>query len=224
MRKIVDLIKPYALIVFGGLLLLSTMNGLSSGDTGTIVFSVLGVIIASYYLAIGILNIIIPGKMAKLAKVLDCCNVGLYPTYLFIVLLYAVINLASNNVTISPTGWVLVITEMSASLALAVIYVLYRFLNNKVITRIAYLVAPIFILALLLTVLYDITGAATSLGNIIIADVIGYAIFTYILLSAYGDKKNAEAKEEPAEEKAEEEEVASEEPQEEEIPEETPAE
>lgn len=198
MKKIQDMIKPVLMIVFGALLLLFYMNYFASNTPGGyIALGVIGVIVASYYLVVGILNLII-GK--KLGKVFDILNIDLFAVLMFIQFL---IILIYNVNGMSATAWVIKLLSIIAALALAAFYTGSKLLNEPLIKRFALLFAGVFALALLLDILFDVNGAGNVLGAIQLIPLAIYIIFVSILFSNIFKEdapKEVESKEEKPEE------------------------
>ncbi len=96
-----------------------------------------------------------------------------------------------------PTAWTVQILSMAAALGFVVVYIIARLVNKDALMRFAYLFSAIFTLALLLNILFDISGNSRVLGNVDILLVAIYAIFTFYLFSTLTNK--AESKEEPKE-------------------------
>ena len=200
MKKIGDFLKPNILIIFGALLLLNFLNYLSLNGAG-LAIGIIAVILSAYYLAVGILGILIGNKFSpQLKKVFEVISVSLFGVFMFIYFLLTTINGAQINGLMGPTAWTIQILSMAAALGLIVVYTIARLVNKDVLMRFAYLFSAIFALALLLNILFDISGNSRVLGNVDILLVVIYVIFTFYLFSTLTNK--AESKEEP-EEKAE---------------------
>ena len=209
MKKVTDFLRPNILIVFGALLLLFFLNYLQYTG-GTLAIGIIAVIMSAYYLAIGILGIIIGDKLPK--KILDIISVVFFPVFMFVLFLIQTIQAAQIDSFMGPTAWIIAILSMIASLALPVIYLLAKLMDKGPLSKFAYLFAAIFVLALLLSVLFDVRGDSVVLGNINMILVAIYASYIFFLFSCLGapeeapkaveEKQAEEAKEEPAEEPA----------------------
>ena len=200
MKKIGDFLKPNIFIIFGALLLLYFLNYLSLNGA-SLAIGIFAVILSTYYLVIGILGILIGNKFSpQLKKIFEVLSVSLFGAFMFIYFLLTTINGAQINGLMGPTAWIVQILSMAAALGLAVVYTIARLVNIDALMRFAYLVSAIFALALLLNILFDISGDSRLLGNVDILLVVIYVIFTFYLFSTLTNK--AESKEEP-EEKAE---------------------
>ncbi len=200
MKKIGDFLKPNMFIIFGALLLLYFLNYLSLNGA-SLAIGIIAVILSTYYLVVGILGILIGNKFSpQLKKIFEVLSVSLFGAFMFIYFLLTTINGAQINGLMGPTAWTVQILSMAAALGLAVVYTIARLVNIDALMRFAYLSSAIFALALLLNVLFDISGDSRLLGNVDILLVVIYVIFTFYLFSTLTNK--AESKKEP-EEKAE---------------------
>lgn len=197
MKKIGDFLKPNILIIFGALLLLNFLNYLSLNGAG-LAIGIIAVILSAYYLAVGILGILIGNKFSpQLKKIFEVLSVSLFGVFMFIYFLLTTINGAQINGLMGPTAWTVQILSMVAALGFVVVYIIARLVNKDGLMRLAYLFSAIFTLALLLNILFDISGNSRVLGNVDILLVAIYAIFTFYLFSTLTNK--AESKEEHVE-------------------------
>ena len=200
MKKIGDFLKPNMFIIFGALLLLYFLNYLSLNGA-SLAIGIFAVILSTYYLVVGILGILIGNKFSpQLKKIFEVLSVSLFGAFMFIYFLLTTINGAQINGLMGPTAWTVQILSMAAALGLAVVYTIARLVNIDALMRFAYLFSAIFALALLLNILFDISGNSRLLGNVDILLVVIYVIFTFYLFSTLTNK--AESKEE-SQEKAE---------------------
>jgi hypothetical protein len=200
MKKIGDFLKPNMFIIFGALLLLYFLNYLSLNGA-SLAIGIFAVILSTYYLVVGILGILIGIKFSpQLKKIFEVLSVSLFGAFMFIYFLLTTINGAQINGLMGPTAWIVQILSMAAALGLAVVYTIARLVNIDALMRFAYLFSAIFALALLLNILFDISGNSRLLGNVDILLVVIYVIFTFYLFSTLTNK--AESKEE-SQEKAE---------------------
>lgn len=198
MKKIQELIKPVLMIIFGALLLLFYMNFINGNTVpGYLALGIIGVVIAAYYLTIGILNLII-GK--KLGKIFDILNIDLFAVLMFTQFLIIVIY---NYDNMGATAWVIKILSMIAALTLAAFYTVNKLVNVlPLVKRFTLLFAGVFALAMLLDILFDTRGFGEVLGNINMILLAIYAIFASILFSNVVKEdapKEVESKEEKAE-------------------------
>ena len=192
MKKIGDIIKPFISIIFGALLFLVYLNYLSTGGT-TLAIGIIGVILAAYYLAVGIVGTVLGEKMpGGVRDILDLVSIVLFPTFMFVVFLIRTINVAQAG-ELLPTGWVIAITSMTGALLMVVVYLLAKLLDIKLLTRFAFMFSAIFILALLLDVTFNSTGAPIVLGSINIIGLVIYLVYTYMLFNSFAkDAQKAE--------------------------------
>lgn len=199
MKKLHEIVKPYLLIIFGGLLFLLYLN-LLAGQDMVLVYGIVGVVIASYYLIVGILGIVIADKLEKAKKILDIVTISLYPVFMFTMNLLSLIN---NYDALAPTGWFIIIISMLVALALATFYVLARLMPNKLINRLAHLFAALFILILLLNLLFDFVGNPYDLGDLSVVSFILSIVYVGIMFNSFKDlsiKEETKVEEEPAKE------------------------
>ena len=200
MKKIGDFLKPNMFIIFCALLLLYFLNYLSLNGA-SLAIGIFAVILSTYYLVSGILGILIGNKFSpQLKKIFEVLSVSLFGAFMFIYFLLTTINGAQINGLMGPTAWIVQILSMAAALGLAVVYTIARLVNIDALMRFAYLFSAIFALALLLNILFDISGNSRLLGNVDILLIVIYVIFTFYLFSTLTNK--AESKEE-SQEKAE---------------------
>lgn len=207
MKKITDFIKPNILIIFGALLFLYYLNYLSYGGAG-LALGIIAVIFSAYYLAFGILGLLMGDKFSLvLKKIFEIISVSLFVLFMFIYFLLVTINVAD---AMGPTAWTIKIVSMIACLGLLGIYIVSRFVNVPVLSRLSGLFALIFVLVLLLELLFTVDGSATVLGNIDILLAAIFTIFSFYLFSTLqkgaeeAPKKVEKKKEEPKEEAKEE--------------------
>ena len=106
MKKVTDFLRPNILIVFGALLLLFFLNYLQYTG-GTLAIGIIAVIMSAYYLAIGILGIIIGDKLPK--KILDIISVVFFPVFMFVLFLIQTIQAAQIDNFMGPTAWIIAI-------------------------------------------------------------------------------------------------------------------
>lgn len=171
MKKVQEIIKPYLLIIFGALLLLYYLNDLD--NTGaTLAIGIIGVIVAAFYLTMGILNVLLGDKLPQsLKKVFDITAVALFPLFIFSYYLIAIIKW---NDLFGPNGWIITILSLVGSLAAAVLLIISNFINGNTVKKLTTLFAMIFVLILILDLLFSIAGNSIVLGNL---DVLLFAIY-----------------------------------------------
>ena len=225
MKRINNLVRPFFAIIFGALLLLFYLNVFPTENPTSIALGVIALVVAAFYLCYGVLSVVLGTRLpAPLKKILDLLTVVVYPTFMFVVFLLNMISISDPDIAalVSPTGWIILITNMAVSITFAGLYVAAYFAKVNWLKRLANLFAFILILAFLLDVLFQLDGTPVNLGGITVIEVIIYASFSSMLLSnlftkAEGPTKDnapeeqedapvEEPKEEPAEEKPAEEE------------------
>lgn len=204
MKKVTDFLKPNILIIFGALLFLYYLNYLNQKE-GWLAIGIIAVVLSVYYLAIGIIGLLLGDKLSPSTKrVFDVISVCLFAAFMFTVLLIKTIYYAQAKVYVSfeetrplmgPTAWVVAILSMTASLALLGVYPVAKFVRKPVVLRFGYLFSAIFALALLLAVLFDRTGASVVLGDF---DVLLVAIYIIFVIYLFGSLEQADAAPAPA--------------------------
>lgn len=183
--KVTDFLKPNILIIFGALLFLFYMDWLSFGGA-MLAIGIIAVICAVYFLAIGIVGVVMGDKFSPYLKnTLEVVSICLFSVLMFVIFLITTIN---NANVMGPTEWIVNIIGMIASSALAIIYSIYRFTGSATLSRFAYLFSAIFALALLLNVL---TTAGGTLGGINIFQAAIYTCFIFYLFNSFGKNEVA---------------------------------
>ena len=106
MKKVIEIVKPLLLVIFGALLLLIYMNYFQDGmPTFFIVIGVLGVIFGAYYIVAGIINVVLGEKVNKTLKmVFDILNVSLFPLLFFLEAINVIVNLVNY---MGATAWII---------------------------------------------------------------------------------------------------------------------
>ena len=206
MKKIKELLKPFIFIIFGALLFLYYFNGLSSEGAG-LAISIIAIVLAAYFLAVGILSVVLGDKLGKAKGLLNLIGVATYPLFFFVVELITLINLADVEGFLGPTGWTISILTLAASLGLGALLFVSYFVRSKELHRMTFLFGAIFVLALLLDILLALDGSPAALGDVVILQVVLYGAYVSMMFDALSSlKENKESKkaEEPKEEKAEE--------------------
>lgn len=190
MKKIREILKPFIAIIFGALILLFYLNWLS-GSGATLALGIIAIIMASYYLAAGILGLVLGDKLPKgLRKAFDIISISFFPTFMFVYFLMVTIN---GRDALGPNGWVIAILSMIACIAFVTAFIISSFVKNAIMKRFALLFAAIFVLALLLNLLFDSLGNPIVLGNFNIIACVIYVLYTNMLFSSLSfDKEKAE--------------------------------
>ncbi|MBQ6979365.1 MAG: hypothetical protein IJQ07_01835 [Clostridia bacterium] len=186
-KKFTDFIKPNILIIFGALLLIMNLNALSAAGTA-LALGIVAVIISVYYLAVGILLVIMGNKFSPtMLKVFETLSVSLFAVFMFVRFLLTAIGGG-----LGLTDWVIIILSMVSSLALVIVYIMFKFADAPNLLRFTYLFALIFVLALLLDVLFSAGG---TLGGIDVFLVAIYAAYSFYLFGALNKDKEVAAQE-----------------------------
>ena len=212
MKRIRELIRPYVLIIFGALLLLFYMNWLSyQGET--LAIGIVATILASYYMVVGILDIVLGEKLTA-KKWLDVVSVCLFPLFMFVYFLLLTIR---TSAFMGPAGWTIAILSMVGSISLAISYLLSKLAPSSALNKITSIFVGVFVLVLLAEVLFDVLGNPIVLGQISILELIIFAFYISFLFATLSrdlqeEVQQIEHKEEPAEEVKESEEEKPEEP------------
>lgn len=181
MKKISELIKPYLSIILGALLLLVYLNWLSQQEW-VLALGIVAVVMATYYIASGVIGIVLGDKLPKSLKLaLDITSICLFPLFLFVYFLILTIN---AHDALGPTGWVIIIISMVASIALPCVYAVSKFVKAGLLGKLCFLFAAVFVLALLLNVLFEFDGNPIVLGDINIISVVIYFVYGYMLMNS----------------------------------------
>jgi hypothetical protein len=210
MKKIKELVKPFIFIIFGALLFLYYFNGLS-GEGAGLAISIIAIILAAYFLTVGILSVVLGDKLGKAKGLLNLIGVATFPLFYFVIELITLINLADVEGFLGPTGWTISILTLIAALGLGALLFVSYFVRSKELHRVTFLFGAIFVLALLLDILLQVDGTPATIGQVVILQVVLYGAYVsmmFDILSSLKEnkepKKVEEKKEEPKEEPAEE--------------------
>ena len=194
MKKIQELLKPVLLIVFGALMFLLYLPYIQGDDAKYLVLGIFGAVFATYYVAVGVLNVTLGDKINANAKqIFDIFNVSLFA---FLVMYNVIADVATicqyNADSITTTGWIINVFIIMAAGALIVMTIVSKTTNKPVLDRLTFMFAGLFGLALLLNVTFNVYGNPTALGNIVIATVALYAMFIPVMFQAIGKPEAAE--------------------------------
>ena len=185
MKKLTDFLKPNILIILGALLFLYYMNWLSNQGAG-LAIGIVAVICAIYYIAIGVLEIIVGNKFSpQLKKILELISVSLFAIFMFLFFLLSAVQGAKIENYMGPTAWIIAILSMVASLALVAIYAISKFVEKPIMVRFAMFFSAIFALALLLNILFNGRGNPVVLGNIDVILTVIYVAFSFYLFNSF---------------------------------------
>ena len=208
MKKVTDYLKSYALIISGALLFLYSMDLFSPNTSGAgIAIGIIAVVCSVCFLAVGILNTVAGDKIAPMTKnAMDAAAVGLFAVFMFSYRLILTITLSQIENYMSPTAWIIAIVSMIAALSLLVVYIVSRFFDSADFLRFTHLFAAIFALALLLNILFNLSGSGTALGEIDVILAAIYVTFTiYLFDSLVKTQVPAKTESEPTDWESEEE-------------------
>ena len=182
MKKALDFIKPFISIVFGALIILLYLNGLSNGDKDTI-RGVFALIVGSYFIVVGLLGLLAPEQIGgNVLRLLNSIGISVYAVFFFIITLVDVIDF---NSAYGVNGWIVAYVSLSVSIAFAVLFIIQLFVKNQIIQRLARLFGMLFLLALLLDLLFDFAGNPETLGNIVLLLLMTYVTFASIYLGTW---------------------------------------
>ena len=135
MKKLTDFLKPNILIILGALLFLYYMNWLSNQGAG-LAIGIVAVICAIYYIAIGVLEIIVSNKFSpQLKKIFELISVSLFAIFMFLFFLLSAVQGAKIENYMGPTAWIIAILSMVASLALVAIYAISKFVEKSLLLQ-----------------------------------------------------------------------------------------
>ena len=208
MKKIKELLKPFIFIIFGALLFLCYFNGLGSEGAG-LAISIIAIILAAYFLTVGILSVVLGDKLGKAKGLLNLIGVATYPILFGVIELITLINLAQVDGYLGPTAWTISILTIAAAFGLGGLLFVSYFVRSKGLHRVTFLFGAIFVLALLLEILLGMDGTPATIGQVVILEVVLYACYVSMLFEVLSSlKENKEPKK--AEEKKEEEKPAEE--------------
>ena len=208
MKKIKELLKPFIFIIFGALLFLCYFNGLSSKGAG-LAISIVAIVLAAYFLAVGILSVVLGDKLGKTKGLLNLIGVATFPLFFAAIELITLINLADIDGYLGPTGWTISILTIAAALGLGGLLFASYFARSKELHRITFLFGAIFVLALLLDILLLVDGTPATIGQVVILQVVLYGAYVSMMFDVLsllkenkesGDEDEAEVCESPEEE------------------------
>jgi len=184
MKRISDLLKPFLSVIFGALLFLCFFDLLAS-DGESLAIGIVAVVLAAYFLTVGILGSCLGDKFpAKTKAILNACGVGAYPLFMGVYFLLLLISRASDEwVTVGPMGWTIAIFSIAASLGLGVLFLCAFFSKKHFFIRSTFLFSCLFVLALLLDILLT-NGNPATLGSIVVLFVVLYAVYSGMLFNA----------------------------------------
>ena len=192
MKKVIEIVKPLLLVIFGALLLLIYMNYFQDGmPTFVIVIGVLGVIFGAYYIVAGIINVVLGEKVNKTLKmVFDILDVSLFPLLFFLEAINVIVNLVDY---MGATAWIIQLLSIVAAIGLIILFIISRISKAQILNRFTYMSGALFALALLLDIIFEATGEPTVIGNVPMVILAINVIFTSIMFTAIGKPNQEEA-------------------------------
>ena len=194
MKKIKELLKPFIFIIFGALLFLYYFNGLS-GEGAGLAISIIAIVLAVYFLTVGILSVVLGDKLGKAKGLLNLIGVATYPLFFAVIELITLINLARIEGFLGPTGWTISIVTIAAALGLGALLFISYFVRSKGLHRVAFLFGAIFVLALLLDILLLVDGTPATIGQVVILQVVLYGAYVSMMFEVLSSlKENKEPK------------------------------
>ena len=177
-------------MVFGSLLLRTYLNWLSLNG-GALVIGIFALLMSLYYLGAGITEAVAGEKLsAKAKKVFGIINISLFSAFASIFYLLYITNLSDR---MGPTAWIVALAALLLSLALAIFSVIARLVSNPVLNRLDVLFSALFMAALVLTLLFDVSGNPITLGSIDIVSLVIYALYGVMLLESLANKETEPA-------------------------------
>ncbi len=204
MTKLKQILTPLFAITLGALILLTYMNSLN-GQGSVLAIGIIGVIFSVYYLAYGIITLVVPDKLsAGLKKGLHITAIVLYPLFMFAIILT---NVIEWNAAFGPSGWTIAIISLTVTILFALLYILNALTENDLLKRLALLFGGCVILVIVLSLIFDFTGAPTQIGNVTFLEIGMYVLYGALLIDVLaplaakkenapvGEKKEEEAPE-----------------------------
>ncbi len=178
MKKIQSIIKPFLSIILGALIFLVYLNQLRSRGV-SLALGIIGVDISIFYMTYGILKITIKKfDSKKINCVLKIIEVVAYPVLFFV---SALLLLIVDTELILPSGWVIQIASLVASLSFVVIVILRKILSKNVFNVLTKILAGALAIVFLTNVFFDDLGSPAYIALINIVRVSIYSIFTFVM-------------------------------------------
>ena len=186
MQKLKLFIKPYMMITFGASMLLFYLDWLG-GTTEQLILGILALVIAAYFIVSGLLRFF--NKENSLAKLFDFLNAFLFPFFLFV---YALIAIIASARFLGPAGWVILILLLLATLGVSVMLILNQINKEGKFKKLLGAFSLCYYMMLVVIILFGIDGTPLTLGRINIPEVMMYAISAYLLFMFLNKKKHKE--------------------------------
>ena len=195
MKKVMDLFKPFLALVLGILMFLFYLNYYVRSDVpGTaLAIGIVGLVIACWFLFVGVFGVAWPRMPAGLKKAFDIVSIVSYATFIFVELLIEVIQL---HAAMGSSSWIVYILAMVASMGLSVVYIISRFVKGEAMARVASIFGMVFVLALISKILFPAgKGDPVTLDDISVVPVLIYIVYCSLLLKSLAKEKRAPAQE-----------------------------
>ena len=193
MKKVVDLFKPFLALVLGILMFLFYLNYyVKSGVPGTILaIGIVGLVIACWFVFVGIFGIAWPRMPVGLKKAFDIVSIVSFATFIFVELLIEVIQ---SYAVMGASSWIVYILAMVAALGLSIVYIISRFVKGEAMARVASIFGMVFVLALISKILFPAgKGEPVTLEDIRVVPVLIYLAYCSLLLKSLAKEKRAPA-------------------------------
>ena len=185
MKRLSDMIRPFLGFVLGGLLILFYLNYVKAIYVQNEVYElfvlgIIGLLVASCYLALAILQFIFGERAPAFMGIL---SVVLFPSLICIeALLYTILLLRSGQ-TISATGWIINLTLILGVLMFVPMYIVAYFTKVKVLQRLAFLSGSILFLGLIVNLMFGYDGSTVAIGQVSLAGLVIYVLYGSILFT-----------------------------------------
>ena len=184
MKRISDLLKPFLSIIFGALLFLCHFNWLMA-EGGYLALGIIAVIFAAYFITVGLLGTLFGEKFPqKTRSMLETIGIALYPLFFAVLFLVSIIVNVKADLPLGPLGWSVSIFTIISGLGLGGLLLLAYFFKSRTVTKLAFLFASLFVLALLLNILLDGEGDPATLGSIVLLYVALYGVYLAMLIGS----------------------------------------
>lgn len=155
------------------------------------VIGIFALLMSLYYLGAGITEAVAGEKLSpKAKKVFGIINISLFSAFASIFHLLYITNLSDR---MGPTAWIVALAALLLSLALVLFSVIARLVSNPVLNRLDVLFSALFMAALVLTLLFDVSGNPITLGSIDIVSLVIYALYGVMLLESLINKETEPA-------------------------------
>ncbi len=189
MKKVVDLVRPLIALVLGVLMFLFYLNYyVKSNVPGTtLALGIIGLVIACWFIFVGVMGVAWPRMPAGLKKVFNIISIVSFAIFVFVELFIEVIQ---NYAAMGTSSWIVYILAMVAALGLCVIYIVSRFVKGDAMAKVASLFGLIFVIALISKLLFPANSAVpVTLANIPVVPAMMYIIYCSLLFNSLGKEQ-----------------------------------